>query len=72
MKINILNDIKLSKTLEFKSLGKKEPILLEKGKEYEVSEKWREKFANFTDFIEIIEEVEVVTPEEVEEVNQGE
>jgi hypothetical protein len=64
IKIKVLKNIKLGKTLDHKSLGKKAPIDLVVGEVYEVSEKWEDKLKNFPDYIEFIEDEVVDTKED--------
>lgn len=67
MKILIKKNIMLSKTLDHKSLGKKEPILLEQGQEYELSEKWEDKLKKFPDYVEFLEDEVVDTKEDAKD-----
>jgi hypothetical protein len=48
IKIKVLKTLKLGKTLDHKSLGKKAPIDLVVGEVYEVNEKWEEKIDRAT------------------------
>ena len=70
IKIKVLKSIKLGKTLDHKSLGKKAPIDLVVGEVYEVNEKWEDKLKNFPDYIEFLED-EVVDTNEDEDNHDG-